>query len=172
MPKSKTVAKPKSKPQAGAKPKVKPIPDGNHTVTPYLIVDGAARAIDYYEKAFLAKTIARLPGPGGKVMHAEVQIGNSRVMLADEAPEMGAKSPKSYGGSPVTIGLYVPDVDAVVTRALKAGGTLKRPVENQFYGDRAGSVTDPFGHVWHVSTHVEDVPHEEMQRRMAKLFAK
>jgi PhnB protein len=148
--------------------KVKPVPDGYHTVTPYLIVDGAAKALAYYEKAFLAKTLVQMPGPGGKVMHAEMRIGDSIVMLADEFPEMGAKSPKSLGGTPVTIAMYVPDVDAVVERALKAGGTLKRPVEDQFYGDRSGGVTDPFGHVWHVSTHVEDVSPEEMQSRMTK----
>jgi PhnB protein len=157
---------------AGSKPAVKPIPEGNHTVTPYLIVDDATKAIAYYEKAFQAKTLGVMPGPKGRVMHAEIQIGDSRVMLADEFPEMGAKSPKAFGGSPITIALYVPDVDAVVERALAAGGTLKRPVENQFYGDRSGAVTDPFGHVWHVSTHVEDVSHEEMQRRMQKLHGK
>jgi PhnB protein len=170
MAKTKTVAKPTTK--ASAKAKVKPVPAGYHTVTPYLIVDGGAKALEYYGKAFLAKEVVRMPGPGGKVMHAEIRIGDSIVMLADEMPEMGAKGPKAFGGSPVTIGLYVPDVDTVVERALKAGGTLKRPVENQFYGDRSGSVTDPFGHCWHVSTHVEDVPPAEMQRRMEKLFAK
>ena len=171
MAKSKVDAKPPAKPavrSAKAKP-VKPVPDGYHTVTPYLIVEDATKAIDYYERAFLAKTIVRMPGPKGRVMHAEIQIGDSRVMLADEFPEMGAKSPKALGGSPISIALYVPDVDVVVERALKAGGTLKRPVEDQFYGDRSGGVVDPFGHVWHVSTHVEDVSHEEMQRRMEKL---
>jgi PhnB protein len=166
MDKAKTETAPKS--ATPAKAKVRPIPEGYHTVTPYLIVDGAAKALEYYGKAFLAKTLFQMPGPGGKVMHAEMQIGDSRVMLADEFPEMGAKSPKTVGGTPVTIALYVPDVDVVVERALKAGGTLKRPVENQFYGDRSGGVTDPFGHVWHVSTHVEDVTPEEMKTRMEK----
>jgi PhnB protein len=167
MAKSKTDAT--SKPAGAAKRAVKPVPEGNHTVTPYLIVDDARKAIAFYEKAFLAKTLGVMPGPKGRVMHAEIQVGDSRVMLADEFPEMGAKSPKAYGGSPISIALYVPDVDVVVERALKAGGTLRRPVEDQFYGDRSGAVTDPFGHVWHVSTHVEDVSHEEMQRRMEAL---
>lgn len=146
---------------------VKPIPEGYHTVTPYLIVKGAARAIDFYARAFGAKELFRMAQPDGRVGHAELQIGDSRVMLADEYPEIGAKSPQAYGGSAVTIHLYVPDVDAVVERAVAAGAQLTRPVADQFYGDRNGGVTDPFGHAWFVSTHVEDVSPEEIERRAA-----
>jgi PhnB protein len=146
---------------------VKPIPEGYHTVTPYLIVKGAARAIDFYVRAFGAKELFRMAQPDGRVGHAELQIGDSRVMLADEYPEIGAKSPQAYGGSAVTIHLYVPDVDAVVERAVAAGAQLTRPVADQFYGDRNGGVTDPFGHSWFVSTHVEDVSPEEIERRAA-----
>jgi PhnB protein len=146
---------------------VKPIPEGYHTVTPYLIVKGAARAIDFYVRAFGAKELFRMAQPDGRVGHAELQIGDSRVMLADEYPEIGAKSPQAYGGSAVTIHLYVPDVDAVVERAVAAGAQLTRPVADQFYGDRNGGVTDPFGHAWFVSTHVEDVSPEEIERRAA-----
>ncbi len=147
---------------------VKPIPDGYHTVTPYLIVRGGARAIEFYQKAFGAKELFRMAQPDGRVGHAELQIGDSRVMLADEHPETGQRSPQSIGGSAVTIHLYVPDVDATVARAAAAGAKVTRPVENQFYGDRNGGVTDPFGHLWFVSTHVEDVPPDELERRAAK----
>ena len=146
---------------------VKPIPDGYATATPYLIVAEAARAIEFYKQAFGATELMRIPGPGGKVGHAEIRIGNSPIMLADEHPEMGARSPRAFGGSPITILLYVEDVDAVVRRAVAAGATLQRPVEDKFYGDRSGSVEDPFGHVWHIATHKEDVPLEEMQKRAA-----
>jgi PhnB protein len=145
---------------------VKPVPDGYHTATPYLIVDGGATAIEFYQRAFGAKEIMRVPAPGGKVGHAEIKIGDSVIMLADEAPEMDARSPKSYGGSPVSILLYVADVDTQFAQAVAAGGTATRPVADQFYGDRSGSLKDPFGHTWHISTHKEDVSPEEIKKRM------
>jgi len=148
---------------------VKPVPDGYHTVTPYLVVQGAGKAIEYYKQAFGAEELMRCGGPEGKVMHAELQVGDSRVMLADECPEMGAKSAASFGGSPVGLCLYVRDVDTVFARAVELGGKVVRAVQDQFYGDRSGTLTDPFGHQWTVSTHVEDVSPEEMQRRMASL---
>ena len=148
---------------------VKPVPDGYHTVTPYLIVDGAAAAIDFYRKAFGAEELFRMPMPGGRVGHAELQVGDSRIMLADEFPEMDARGPKSRGGTPVTILLYVTDCDAVFSRAVAAGGKVKRPMQDQFYGDRSGTLEDPFGHVWSVATHEEDVSFEEMTRRMQSM---
>jgi PhnB protein len=151
---------------------VKPIPDGYHTLTPYLIVDGAAKAIDFYKKVFGATELFRLGGPGGKVGHAELKIGDSIVMLADEFPEMGARGPHSMGGSPVKILLYVVNVDEVVATAVAGGAKLVRPVEDQFYGDRAGGVEDPFGHYWHVATHKEDVSPQEMERRHVALAQK
>jgi PhnB protein len=146
---------------------VKPIPDGYHAVTPYLIIQGAARAIEFYEQAFGAKELFRMAQPDGRIGHAELQIGDSRIMLADEHPEMDIKSPQSIGGSPITIHLYVEDVDATVARAVAAGARVSRPVTDQFYGDRSGTLTDPFGHVWHVATHTEDVPADELERRAA-----
>ena len=145
---------------------VKPIPDGYHTVTPYLIVDGAAAAIEFYKKAFGAEELFRMPMPGGRVAHAELQVGSSRIMLADEFPEMDARGPKARGGTPVSILLYVTDCDAVFNRAVAAGGKVKRPMKDQFYGDRSGTLEDPFGHVWSVSTHKEDLSMEEIGRRM------
>jgi PhnB protein len=150
--------------------KVKPIPQGYHSVTPYLIVKGGNAAIEFYQRAFGAKERFRIPGPDGKVGHAEIVIGDSVVMLADEHPEMGAKSPQTIGGSPISILLYVEDVDAVVHQAVAAGAKIQRPIEDKFYGDRMGTLDDPFGHVWHVSTHVEDVTAEEMKKRSAALF--
>jgi len=147
--------------------KVRPIPEGYGAVTPYLIVDGAARAIEFYKQAFGAEEVYRFDAPGGRVGHADVKIGDSHIMLADEHPEMGARSPKTIGGSPVSLSLYVEDVDATVERAVEAGARLIRPVANQFYGDRTGGVEDPFGHAWYVATHVEDVSEEEMQKRAA-----
>lgn len=152
--------------------KPKPIPDHHHSVTPYLMVDGAAKAIEFYAKAFGAKEALRLPMPDGRIGHAEVSIGDSRIMLADEYPEMNAKAPKAYGGSPVHIHLYVTDVDAVAKSALAAGAKELRPVQDQFYGDRTGSFQDPFGHVWHVATHIEDVPPDEIAKRAAAAMAK
>ena len=150
--------------------KVKPIPDGYGAVTPYLIVNGAARAIEFYKQAFGATETFRMEGPGGRVGHAEIKIGDSHVMLADEHPEMGARGPQAFGGSPISLVLYVEDVDAVVNRAVEAGAKLTRPVANQFYGDRTGGVEDPFGHAWYIATHVEDVSEEEMQRRAAAKY--
>jgi PhnB protein len=149
--------------------KVPPVPDGYHSVTPYLIIDGASRAIDFYTTTLGATEVMRVPGPNGKIGHAEIRIGDSHIMLADEHPEMGYRGPKALGGSPVTIALYVEDVDRTVDGAVKAGAKLVRPVENQFYGDRSGTIEDPFGHVWHVATHVEDVAPEEMARRADEL---
>ena len=147
--------------------KVRPIPEGYGTVTPYLIVDGAARAIEFYKQAFGATETFRMERPDGRVGHAEIKIGDSHVMLADEHPEMGARGPQAIGGSPISLVLYVEDVDATVNRAVEAGAKLTRPVANQFYGDRTGGVEDPFGHAWYVATHVEDVAPEEMQKRAA-----
>jgi PhnB protein len=146
---------------------VKPIPDGYHSVTPYLIIKGASRAIDFYKKAFGASEVMRFPGPNNTVMHAEIQIGDSRIMLADEGNEY--KSPQSVGGSPVSLMIYVPDVDKVFSQAVSAGAKSARAVQDQFYGDRSGNLIDPFGHVWTVATHKEDVSEQEMQRRMAAL---
>lgn len=151
---------------------VKPIPDGYHSVTPYLIVNDAAKAIEFYKAAFGATELFRMAQPDGRVGHAEIRIGDSHVMLADEFPEMGARSPRTIGGSPVSLLVYVPDVDTVVARAVSAGAQLTRPVADQFYGDRSGVVTDPFGHSWFVSTHVEDVPPDELERRAAAARAK
>jgi PhnB protein len=145
---------------------VKPIPDGYHSVTPYLIVKGAAEALDFYRKAFGAEERMRLPMPDGRLGHAEIQIGGSVIMLADEFPEMGAKGPNSLGGTPVGICLYVTDSDAVYKRAVAAGAKVQRPIQDQFYGDRSGTVIDPFGHKWTITTHREDVSPEEMARRM------
>ena len=143
----------------------KPIPDGYHSVTPYLIIKGAADAIEFYKKAFGAIELFRFPAPGGKIGHAEIKIGDSPIMLADEYPEMGYKSPQSLGGSPVSIMIYVEDVDTIFDQAIAAGGKSQQAVQDKFYGDRSGTLEDPFGHVWHVSTHKEDVSVEEMERR-------
>jgi PhnB protein len=151
------------------KGKVKPIPEGYAAPTPSLIIQGAAAAIDFYKKAFGAKEIMRMPGPNGKVGHADLAIGGGHIMLGDEFPDMGNRSPKALGGSPVTVVLYVEDVDAVVKRAVAAGAKILRPVENQFWGDRAGQVADPFGHIWYILTHIEDVSNEEMEKRAGAL---
>jgi PhnB protein len=143
----------------------KPIPDGYHTATPYLIIGGAGDAIEFYKKAFGATELFRFAMPGGKIGHAEIKIGDSPIMLADEFPEMGYKSPQSLGGSPVSIMIYVADVDTVFNQAVAAGATVKEAVSDKFYGDRLGTVTDPFGHIWHVATHKEDVSLEEMEKR-------
>ena len=146
---------------------VQPVPDGYHTVTPYLIIDGAAQAIDYYRIAFGASELLRMPDPQGRIAHAEIRIGDSVIMLADAHPAMGYRGPRALGGSSVSILLYLPDVDAVFQRAIDAGGKPLRPVADQFYGDRMGTLEDPFGHVWTIGTHIEDVSPEEMKRRMA-----
>lgn len=147
---------------------VKPIPDGYHTVTPYLIIDGAADAIEFYKKAFGAVEQMRMPGPNGKVMHAEIKIGDSPIMLADEFPEMDIRGPKSLGRSPVSILLYVEDVDTLFAQAISAGAKEKKPLADQFYGDRTGSIEDPFGHQWTIATHKEDLTPEQIQQRMEK----
>lgn len=148
---------------------VKPIPDGYHTATPYLCVKGAARAIEFYKKVFGATELMRFAGPGDKVGHAEIRVGNSPIMLADEFPEMGFRSPQSLGGSPVGIMLYVEDSDAMFQKAVANGATVLKPLQDQFYGDRSGTVTDPFGHVWTISTHKEDVSPDEMHKREAAM---
>ena len=142
------------------------VPEGYATATPYLIVKGASAAIDFYRNAFGATEVMRFPTPDGKIAHAEIQIGNSRIMLADEHPERGYRSPQSLGGSGSGIMLYVEAVDQVFDRAVKAGAKSLEPVKDQFYGDRSGTLSDPFGHWWTVATHVEDVSEQEMQRRM------
>ena len=148
---------------------VKPIPDNYPRITPYLCIDGAAEAIDFYKKAFGATERMRMAAPGGKVGHAEIEISGALIMLADEFPEMDFRSPRSYGGSPVVIHMYVEDVDAFCERAVAAGATLLKPVADQFYGDRSGQLRDPFGHLWSVATHKEDLSAEEMQKRAAAL---
>lgn len=143
----------------------KPVPAGYHSVTPYLIVRGAADAIDFYKRAFGATEAMRMQGPNGKIGHAEIRIGDSAIMLADEYPDMGYRSPQSLGGAGVSLMIYVEKVDETFNRALAAGAKELRAIVDQFYGDRSGTLQDPFGHVWTVSTHVEDVPPEEMRRR-------
>jgi PhnB protein len=144
---------------------VKPIPDGYHTVTPYLTVNDAAAAIDFYKKAFGATEMCRYLGPNGRVAHAEVRIAGAVIMLGEECPVMGSRSPTSLGGTASGLLLYVEDVDARFAQALAAGASAKRPLQDQFYGDRSGTLTDPFGHVWTIATHVEDVTPEECRRR-------
>ena len=148
---------------------VQPVPTGYAGVTPYLIIRGAARALDFNKKAFGATELMRFPAPGGKIGHAEMKIGDSVVMMADESTEMGHNSPQTLDGTPVSMLFYVADVDAQFAKALAAGGVVKQPLKDQFYGDRSGTIMDPFGHVWTIATHVEDVSAEEMQRRMAKM---
>jgi PhnB protein len=149
-----------------------PIPDSYRRVTPSLTVAGAAKALEFYGAVFGATERMRFPGPGGTIAHAEIQIGDSVVIVEDEDPRRGTKAPPSGGlsGSPASLFLYVEDVDAVIARAVELGATLQRPAEDQFYGDRDGHIVDPFGHGWTVASHVEDVPPEEMSRRMAELF--
>ncbi len=145
---------------------VKPIPEGYHSVTPYLIINGAAEAIEFYKKAFGATELFRMDHQG-RIGHAEIKIGDSPVMLSDEYPEMGYTGPKSLGGTPVSLMIYVEDVDTVYKRAIESGGIEVKPLQDQFYGDRSGTLTDPFGHVWTVSTHKEDVTPEEIEKRLA-----
>ena len=147
----------------------KPIPDGYHSVTPYLIIKGAAQALAFYQRVFGARERMRIPGSGDAVMHAEIEIGDSVIMLADECPQMNAVGPQTLGGSPVLLHLYVPDADAMFAQAVAAGAKVEQPMELKFYGDRSGSVVDPFGHRWTLSTHVEDVSPEEIGRRIAAL---
>jgi len=145
---------------------VKPIPEGYHTITPYLIIAGAGQALEFYKQAFAATELMRMPGPDGKIMHAELQIGDSRIMLADEFPEMGHVGPKTLSGTSVSLMLYVEDVDTFFAQAIAAGGKEQRPVQDQFYGDRSGTLEDPFGHVWTIGTHKEDLTPEEIAARM------
>jgi PhnB protein len=146
---------------------VRPVPEGYNTLTPYLSIRGAADAIEFYKKAFGATEVMRMAQPDGRIGHAELQLGDSRLMLADEHPEMDFRSPRSLGGTPVMLHLYVDDVDTVVGRAVAAGAKVLRPIQDQFYGDRSGTVADPYGHVWHVSTHKEDLSMAEIGKRAA-----
>ena len=149
---------------------VQAIPNNYPRLTPYLSVDGAERAIAFYTKVFGATERGRMDGPGGTIGHAELQLGDSLIMLADPFPDGGVPTPKKIGGSPVTISVYVEDVDAVFEAAIAEGATELRPVENQFYGDRSGQFEDPFGHRWSIATHVEDVPPDEMEKRAAEMM--
>ena len=148
--------------------KVSYIPKGYNTVTPYLVIKGAAKAIDYYKNVFGATEVFRMADPSGKVGHAELQIGDSRIMLADENPQMGYRSAESIGASPVSLLVYIPDCDQVVAKAVAAGGKILKPVQDQFYGDRSGFIQDPFGHLWGVATHKEDLSQKEMDERAKK----
>src|SRR6476646_11515681 len=150
-------------------PAVKPVPEGYPSLTPYLIVSDGASSLEFYQKAFGARLRLKLDAPGGRIGHAELEIGDSVIMLADEHPEIGARGPRAFGGSPVGLHLYVEEVDAVVARAVAAGARLVHPVEDKFYGDRMGTIEDPFGHRWYVTTHIEDVSPEEIGRRAAAL---
>jgi PhnB protein len=152
--------------------KPKPIPDEYHSITPYLSIKGAAAAIAFYQRAFGAVETVRMEGPGGRVGHAELRFGDSMVMLADECPEGPGKSPATLGGTSFGVLLYVEDCDAITAQAEAAGAKILRPLANQFYGDRSATMLDPFGHIWTVATHVEDVSPEEMKERMAKLFSR
>jgi PhnB protein len=146
---------------------VKAIPEGYHTATPYIICKSAASAIDFYKKAFGAVEVMRMAGPDGKIRHAEIKIGDSHIMLSDEHPGMNIYSPQHYGGSPVSVLLYVEDADATVNAAVAAGAVITRPLKDEFYGDRAGTIVDPFGHQWYIHTHTKDVSMEEMQKAAA-----
>jgi PhnB protein len=151
--------------------RVEPIPSGFHTLTPHLVVKGASQAIEFYKKAFGAEEIGRAPGPDGKsLMHAELKIGDSRLMLVDEFPEMDCRGPQSIGGTPVTIHMYVKDADAAFSRAVAAGAQVRMPLEDMFWGDRYGVLTDPFGHAWSIATHKEDVTPEEIAKRAQAAF--
>jgi PhnB protein len=141
-------------------------PKQYHSVTPYLICRDASHAIDYYQRIFGAREMMRMPGPNGRIMHAELQIGDARIMLADEFPDMNVRGPQAIGGTPVTLLVYVEDVDATTQQAIAAGAKAIRPVQDQFYGDRAGTITDPFGHQWTIATHKEDLTMEQLQERM------
>ena len=149
---------------------VKPIPEGYHSLTPYLVVDGGAQALEYYKKAFGATELFRMEHEG-KIGHAEMKIGDSPFMLSDGHPEMGYRDPKAIGGSPVGLMIYVDDCDAIFNQAIAAGGTEMKPLQDQFYGDRSGTLTDPFGHIWTVATHKEDVTPEEIDKRLAAMAA-
>jgi PhnB protein len=154
------------------KGETKPIPDDYRGATPYLCVNGAARALDFYKQAFGAREVMRMPHPDGRIGHAEIRIGDAPIMLADEFPEMDFRSPTSLGGTPVNLFIYVADVDRVVSQAESAGAKVTRPVADQFYGDRVGVLKDPFGHSWSFATHIEDVSPEELKRRAAEMKSK
>ena len=145
---------------------VKAKPDGYHTVTPYLIIQGASKAIEFYKQAFGATELMRLDAPGGTIGHAEIKIGDSIIMLADEHPEMGFRGPQALGGTPICLMLYVEDSDAMFAQAIAAGGTVQKPIQDQFYGDRSGQLADPFGHVWTIATHKEDLTPAEINARL------
>jgi len=147
--------------------KVKAVPDGFHSVTPYLFIKGAAKAIDFYKDVFGAGVLVRMEGPGGSIAHAEIRIGDSVIMLGDEVPQMGALSPLTVGGASSGLNLYLENVDAVVEKAVGAGAKIVRPLKDQFYGDRSATLLDPFGHMWTLATHIEDVSPDEMKKRMA-----
>jgi PhnB protein len=149
-----------------------PIPAGHSTVSPYLAVNGGVNALEFYKRAFEADEVSRVVTPDGRLGHAEIRIGDSIIMLADEFPEYGGKSPQTLGGSPVSMHLYVPDVDSFCARAVSAGAKQRKAIADQFYGDRSGQLEDPFGHLWWVATHKEDVPAPEIKRRMEEMFAK
>lgn len=149
-----------------------PIPQGYHTVTPNIVVNGAAKALEFYQKAFGAKETVRMPGPDGSIMHAEFRIGDSTIMLADEMPDMGAKSPKAYGGTPVRFYVYVENVDAAWKRAVDAGGKTIMPLQDMFWGDRTGCLEDPFGHLWNLAQHVSDPTPEEMRKGQEAFLSK
>ena len=151
--------------------KVHFVPKGYRLVTPYLSIKGAAGAIAFYTKIFGAKEVMRIPGPNGTIGHAEITIGDSRIMLADEYPDMNFRGPRAFGGTPVHIHVYMKDADKVAKKAVAAGAKLLRPVADQFYGDRSGSLEDPFGHVWHVATHIKDLSMKEMKKRAAAMAA-
>lgn len=150
---------------------VKPIPEGHHTVTPYLAIKDAAKALDFYKKAFGATETYKLMMPDGRLGHGEIRIGDSVIMMADEFPEYGGNSPETLGGSPVCLHLYVEDVDAFFKKAVAAGAKELKPIMDQFYGDRSGQLQDPFGHLWWVATHIEDVSIEETKKRMEAMYA-
>lgn len=151
--------------------KVNYIPEGYHTVTPYLVIKGAAKAIEYYKNVFGATVVVRMDGPDGKIGHAELKIGDSHIMLADENLQMGNRSAESIGASPISLLIYLPDCDAVVAKAIAGGAKVLKPVADQFYGDRSGFIQDPFGHLWGIATHKEDVSPEEMKERMKKIMS-
>ena len=154
------------------KSQIKPVPDGFHTLTPHLVVKGASQAIEFYKRAFGAEEIKRLPGPDGKsLIHAELKIGNSRLLLVDEFPEMDCRGPRSVGGSPVSIHMFVDDADAAFDKALAAGAEVRTPLADQFWGDRYGVLTDPFGHIWSIATHKEDLTPQEIGKRAQTAFS-